>query len=199
MSLLTALSLSLNNLMTKKGRTFLTSFAGSIGIIGIALILALSNGINLYINRVQEDSLSSYPITINREEADLMSMISSLSNLRGNENEHDTRDGNVYSHPVFENLIKTLFSANVSENNLTAFKRYIDDGAFDGVDATVQYGYDIPLIIYTRDKDGNYVSSDIYALISDARNAAAGVSGGSSSSQSGSSGSLSFSAAICAL
>ena len=167
MSLLTALSLSLNNLMTKKGRTFLTSFAGSIGIIGIALILALSNGINLYINRVQEDSLSSYPITINREEADLLSMITSLSNLRSNENEHETDDGNVYGHPVFENLIGTLFSPDITENNLTAFKRFIDDGAFDGVDATVQYGYDIPLTVYTRDSaTGDYVSTDIYALMS---------------------------------
>ena len=184
MSLLTALSLSLNNLMTKKGRTFLTSFAGSIGIIGIALILALSNGINLYINRVQEDSLSSYPITINREEADLMSMISSLSNLRGNKNEHETNDGNVYSYPVFENLIGTLFSPDVSENNLTAFKRYVESGAFDGVDATVQYGYDIPLTVYTRDASGDYVSSDVYSLMSEVRNAAASGSSDGGSSQS---------------
>ena len=167
MSLLTALSLSLNNLLTKKGRTFLTSFAGSIGIIGIALILALSNGINLYITRVQEDSLSSYPITINREEADLMSMISSLSNLRENKTEHEIRDGNVYGYSVFENLITTLFSPAVNENNLTAFKRYLDGGALDGVDATVQYGYDIPLTVYVSDANGNYAASDVYSLMSE--------------------------------
>ena len=167
MSGLTALSLSLNNLMTKKGRTFLTSFAGSIGIIGIALILALSNGINLYIRHIQEDALSSYPVTINREETDLVSMISSLGEQRNAGNEHPTDDGNIYSSPVFYNLINTLLAPDKSENNLTAFKAYIDSGAFDGVDATIQYGYDIPLTVYTRDAStGEYVSSDIYALMS---------------------------------
>ena len=167
MSLLTALSLSLNNLMTKKGRTFLTSFAGSIGIIGIALILALSNGINLYIRHIQEDALSSYPITINREETDLVSMISSLGEQRDNGRDHPTDDGNIYSSPVFYNLINTLLAPDKSENDLAAFKAYIDGGALDGVDATVQYGYDIPLTVYTRDPaTGEYISSDIYALMS---------------------------------
>ncbi|MBR4770390.1 MAG: ABC transporter ATP-binding protein, partial [Clostridia bacterium] len=166
MSGLTALSLSLNNLMTKKGRTFLTSFAGSIGIIGIALILALSNGINLYIRHIQEDALSSYPVTINREETDLVAMISSLGEQRNAVNEHPTDDGNVYSSPVFYSLINTLLAPDKSENNLTAFKAYIDGGAFDGVDATIQYGYDIPLTVYTRDPStGEYISSDIYALM----------------------------------
>ncbi|MBP5350179.1 MAG: ABC transporter, partial [Clostridia bacterium] len=167
MSLLTALSLSLNNLMTKKGRTFLTSFAGSIGIIGIALILALSNGINLYIRHIQEDALSSYPITINREETDLVSMISSLGEQRDSGRDHPTDDGNVYSSPVFYNLINTLLAPDKSENDLAAFKAYIDGGALDGVDATVQYGYDIPLTVYTRDPaTGEYISSDVYALMS---------------------------------
>ena len=167
MSLLTALSLSLNNLMTKKGRTFLTSFAGSIGIIGIALILALSNGINLYIRHIQEDALSSYPITINREETDLVSMISSLGDQRDVGRDHPTDDGNIYSSPVFYNLINTLLAPDKSENDLAAFKAYLDGGALDGVDATVRYGYDIPLTVYTRDPaTGEYVSSDIYALMS---------------------------------
>ena len=167
MSLLTALSLSLNNLLTKKGRTFLTSFAGSIGIIGIALILALSNGINLYIRHIQEDALSSYPITVNREETDLVSMISSLGEQRDNGRDHPTDDGNIYSSPVFYNLINTLLAPDKSENDLAAFKAYIDGGAFDGVNATVQYGYDIPLTVYTRDPStGEYISSDIYALMS---------------------------------
>ncbi|MBR5044509.1 MAG: ABC transporter permease, partial [Clostridia bacterium] len=167
MSLLTALSLSLNNLLTKKGRTFLTSFAGSIGIIGIALILALSNGINLYIRHIQEDALSSYPITVNREETDLVSMISSLGEQRDNGRNHPTDDGNIYSSPVFYNLINTLLAPDKSENDLAAFKAYIDGGAFDGVNATVQYGYDIPLTVYTRDPStGEYISSDIYALMS---------------------------------
>ncbi len=167
MSGLTALSLSLNNLMTKKGRTFLTSFAGSIGIIGIALILALSNGINLYIRHIQEDALSSYPVTVNREETDLVAMISSLGEQRSERHEHPTDDGNVYSSPVFYSLINTLLAPDKSENNLTAFKEYIDGGAFDSVNATIQYGYDIPLTVYTRDEEtGEYVSSDIYALMS---------------------------------
>ncbi len=167
MSLLTALSLSLNNLMTKKGRTFLTSFAGSIGIIGIALILALSNGINLYIRHIQEDALSSYPITINREETDLVSMISSLGDQRKEGHDHPTDDGNIYSSPVFYNLINTLLAPDKSENDLTAFKAYIDGGALKGVDATVQYGYDIPLTVYTWDAEAmEYVSSDVYALMS---------------------------------
>ncbi len=186
MSLLTALSLSLNNLMTKKGRTFLTSFAGSIGIIGIALILALSNGINLYIRHIQEDALSSYPVTINREETDLVAMISSLGEQRNAVNEHPTDDGNVYSSPVFYSLINTLLAPDKSENNLTAFKAYIDSGAFDGVDATIQYGYDIPLTVYTRDPStGEYISSDIYALmasVSGASTDAAETSGYSFSS-----------------
>ncbi len=167
MSLLTALSLSLNNLLTKKGRTFLTSFAGSIGIIGIALILALSNGINLYIRHVQEDALSSYPVTINREETDLMSMISSLGEQRREGKDHPKNDGNIYSSPVFYNLINTLLAPDKSENDLAAFKKYVEGGAFKDIDATIQYGYDIPLTVYTRDAEtGEYVSSDVSALMS---------------------------------
>ncbi|MBP5610213.1 MAG: ABC transporter ATP-binding protein, partial [Clostridia bacterium] len=184
MSLLTALSLSLNNLMTKKGRTFLTSFAGSIGIIGIALILALSNGINLYIRHIQEDALSSYPITINREETDLVSMISSLGDQRKEGHDHPTDDGNIYSSPVFYNLINTLLAPDKSENDLTAFKAYIDGGALKGVDATVQYGYDIPLTVYTWDAEAmEYVSSDVYALMSGIGGTASvdGASSGTSS------------------
>ena len=181
MSLLTALSLSLNNLLTKKGRTFLTSFAGSIGIIGIALILALSNGINLYIRHVQEDALSSYPVTINREETDLLSMISSLGEQRKEGRDHPKDDGNVYSSPVFYNLINTLLAPDKSENDLAAFKKYIDGGAFEDIDATIQYGYDIPLTVYTRDPaTGEYVSSDVSALMN-------GLGGGGMGDFSGSS------------
>ena len=181
MSLLTALSLSLNNLLTKKGRTFLTSFAGSIGIIGIALILALSNGINLYIRHVQEDALSSYPVTINREETDLLSMISSLGEQRREGKDHPKNDGNIYSSPVFYNLINTLLAPDKSENDLAAFKKYVEGGAFKDIDATIQYGYDIPLTVYTRDAEtGEYVSSDVSALMS-------GLGGGGMSDLSGSS------------
>src|SRR5699024_671833 len=97
MSFFTALSLSLNNLMTKKGRTILTSFAGSIGIIGIALILSLSSGMQSYINRVEEDTLSSYPITVQEETIDMASMMTSLM---GDTEETEHEDGKIYSKNI---------------------------------------------------------------------------------------------------
>ncbi len=163
MSFLTALSLSLNNLMTKKGRTFLTSFAGSIGIIGIALILALSTGINAYITKIQEDTLTSYPISINREEADIGAMISSMMGAGETSAQHGK--DKVYSSAVFYSLINMMLAPEMNTNNLKKFKEYLEsDGVLDGIDATLQYGYDIPLIIYTTDENGNRVKSDIMAL-----------------------------------
>ena len=163
MSFLTALSLSLNNLMTKKGRTFLTSFAGSIGIIGIALILALSTGINAYITKIQEDTLTSYPISIYREEADIGAMISSMMGVGESSAQHGK--DKVYSSAVFYSLINMMLAPEMNTNNLKKFKEYLEsDGVLDGIDATLQYGYDIPLIIYTTDENGNRVKSDIMAL-----------------------------------
>ncbi len=163
MSFLTALSLSLNNLMTKKGRTFLTSFAGSIGIIGIALILALSTGINAYITKVQEDTLTSYPISIKREEADISAMLSSLMGASQSAGKHDK--DKVYSSAVFYSLINAMLAPEVNTNNLTKFKEYLESGVLDGIDATLQYGYDMPLIIYTKGENDEYVKSDIMALL----------------------------------
>ena len=123
MSILTAFSLSLNNLMTKKGRTILTAFAGSIGIIGIALILSLSNGFQLYIDKVQEDTLSSYPLTIQKESVDLGTMIATLQEERSSETNHDK--DKVYSSTVMADLMNTMITE-ARTNNLAEFKKFIE-------------------------------------------------------------------------
>lgn len=173
MSIFTALSLSLNNLSTKRGRTFMTSFAGSIGIIGIALIMALSNGIQLYINRVQEDTLSSYPISIQKETADFSSMISSLSGSKSNGEASHDRDA-VYENRIMYDLMNSMMKVETSKNNLSAFKRYLDremdpststTGLYDL--AEIKYSYDVNMNIYTKDPDGNIVKSDYSALLSE--------------------------------
>lgn len=170
MSFFTALSLSLNNLMTKKARTILTAFAGSIGIIGIALILSLSNGIQTYIDRVQEDTLSSYPLTIEAEAADLGSMVEALSGAHG-----EAADGAqheldaVYSNVVMYDLMDSLNTMDVNTNNLKAFKEFIesgDSGLEDYVSA-IQYSYDLGFDVYTRDADGKVVKSDVISLLND--------------------------------
>ncbi|MDD4125621.1 MAG: ABC transporter ATP-binding protein/permease [Eubacteriales bacterium] len=158
MSFFTALSLSLKNLMTKKGRTVLTSFAGSIGIIGIALILALSNGIQLYINRVQEDTLSSYPLEITKEAVDMVSLLQSMSDAGKSKEKHDLDA--VYSNTVASKMINSML-AEVKENNLEAFKKFIEssDSGMSEYVSTVQYGYGIDLNIYTMYTDKNGVQS----------------------------------------
>ena len=152
MSFLTALSLSLNNLMTKKARTILTAFAGSIGIIGIALILSLSNGIQTYIDRVQEDTLSSYPLTIEAEAADLGSMVEALSGAHdeaasGSQHELDA----VYSNVVMYDLMDSLNTMDVDTNNLKAFKEFIESGnsGLEEYVSAIQYGYDLGFDVYT--------------------------------------------------
>ncbi|MBR6546603.1 MAG: FtsX-like permease family protein [Clostridia bacterium] len=168
MSFLTALSLSLNNLMTKKGRTFLTSFAGSIGIIGIALILSLSNGINAYILRVQEETLTSYPISIYREETDLSALISSFMGASESSAEHAVED-KVYSSAVFYSLVNAILNPEMNTNNLRPFKAYLESGVLDHLDVTLQYGYDISLPIWSQSVDGSgntvFTKSDIGALL----------------------------------
>ena len=161
MSFLTALSLSLNNLMTKKARTVLTAFGGSIGIIGIALILSLSHGINQYIAKVQEDTLSAYPIQIDAQTVDMTSvltaMMSAQESAKGSGDWED--DGLVHSNAVAFELMDTMASVEVQENNLTRFISYIDEhgGDFDGYASAISYGYDIPLNLYSlteADEDG---------------------------------------------
>lgn len=150
MSFGTALSLSTNNLMTKKGRTLLTAFAGSIGIIGIALILSISNGIQLYINRVQEDTLSSYPLTIQEETADMSAMMESMSDKHEGAMDHPM--DKIYSFNIMNSLMNTM-SEKIQTNNLSDFKAYLEDesnGLGEYISA-VQYTYNVPLNIYKRD------------------------------------------------
>ena len=172
MSFFTALSLSLNNLMTKKGRTVLTSFAGSIGIIGIALILALSAGINTYIAQVQQDTLSSYPITIQAESVDMGSMMVSLMGAHqgGEQGEHDL--DKVYSSSVMFDMMDSMLNAETSTNNLKAFKEYLDAGGGGIADlASIHYSYDFDFDIYTEDADGTVIKSDVISLMQQAMSA----------------------------
>ncbi len=148
MSFLTALSLSMNNLMTKKGRTLLTAFAGSIGIIGIALILSLSHGINLYIDKVQEDTLSTYPITIQKETVDMSSLLQSM--MGANESAVTHEDGKVYSSTLMYDLMDTMLAADVHANNLTDFRAFIESeesGFLDYV-SSITYQYGVAPTIY---------------------------------------------------
>ena len=150
MSFFTALSLSFNNLMTKKTRTILTAFAGSIGIVGIAMILSISNGIQLYIDRVQRDTLSSYPITLQAEAIDISSMVSSMTGNSDSE-EHEDKS-KIYSNDIMGDMINTMVKE-VKSNNLSEFKKYIENGGSDikSYVSDIQYSYDVPLNIYMKD------------------------------------------------
>ena len=154
MKFTTAVRLSLNNLMTKKGRTFLTSFAGSIGIIGIALILSLSHGMQSYINRVEEDTLSSYPLTIQEASIDVTSM---LEAMMGNEEKEEHNDNKIYSRPIVNNILETV-STKLQTNNLEEFKKYLESGDTDIKDYinAIQYEYNLNLNIYKQNEDKTY-------------------------------------------
>ena len=167
MSFPTALSLSLNNLMTKKGRTFLTAFAGSIGIIGIALILSLSSGINTYITKVQQDTLTSYPITIEAESVDMTSMLTSLMGISDEEDSGAPREEDrVYVSNVMYDMMDSMMNAETVTNNLKAFKEYLEEGGGGITDlAQVYYGYDFKFDIYNKDPDGKVVKSDVMSAM----------------------------------
>lgn len=152
MKFLTALRLSLNNLLTKKGRTFLTSFAGSIGIIGIALILSISNGVQNYIDKVQEDTLSSYPITLQESTVDMSSMMTTLMGAMTEEVE--VEEGKIYSKEIVGDLLNTM-SSKVEKNNLKEFKKYLDDAENEirkNANA-IQYVYDLNINLYSEDTE----------------------------------------------
>ena len=170
MGFLTALALSTNNLMTKKARTILTAFAGSIGIIGIALIMSLSNGIQIYIDRVQKDTLSSYPITIQAETLDMTSMMTSMMGIQAQaeENQHD-KDA-VYSSTVMYDMMNSMVSAETQTNNLKAFKKYLEDDAGEITPhiSSIQYSYDLDMNLYARDVDDNIVKTDVVDLLQSA-------------------------------
>lgn len=149
MSFLTALSLSFNNLLTKKGRTFLTSFAGSIGIIGIALILSISTGVSNYIDRVEKETLSSYPITIEEKSIDTTSLFASLT---GNDKEITHDMDKVYTNSIMKNIINTMTSQ-IQTNNLKEFKKYIESTDMKDYASDIQYSYNVDLQIYKQDED----------------------------------------------
>lgn len=156
MKFFTALNLSLNNLMTKKGRTILTSFAGSIGIIGIALILALSNGIQNYIDKVEEDTLSSYPITIEESTIDTSAMIEKM--MDENNDEKDRPQDKIYSKNIMSEMISTL-SNKMENNNLTELKHYLEqeDNEITKDSNAIQYGYNLNLNLYKEDTSNGVV------------------------------------------
>ena len=167
MSFATALSLSFNNLKTKKGRTIMTSFAGSIGIIGIALILAVSTGINAFITDVQRDTLSSFPITIYAEEADLSAMINTLTNATSEEDKQAHGTDAIYPNLIMTELMQNITSADVKKNNLKPFKSFIEDMDNNGLKghvSAIQYSYDIKLNMYAKNKHGNWNDTNLESL-----------------------------------
>ena len=157
MKFFTALRLSLNNLMTKKGRTLLTSFAGSIGIIGIALILSISNGVQNYINRVEEDTLSSYPVTIDESTVDISSIMEGLMG-ETEENAESHEDGKIYSRDIMNDMISTL-SSKVSSNNLEALKNHIENENSTIKDnaSAIKYNYNLNINLYKEDTSNGVV------------------------------------------
>lgn len=174
MSFLTALSLSFNNLRTKKARTILTSFAGSIGIIGIAMVLSLSNGISQYIETVQKDTLSTYPLTIEKESMDMTSMMADMMSQNVNEESGHEKD-KVYSNNIASSMLSTM-SQESKANDLGAFKSYLegDDSDIDSYISDIQYSYDLDLQLYSTDTSDGVVQVNPSTLNSTTSGSAAG-------------------------
>ena len=173
MSLGTSFSLSLKNLMTKKGRTILTSFAGSIGIIGIALILALSQGFTAYIDYVQENTLSSYPLTIESSVADLGSLMDTVIKAKDKKPNHKLDA--VYPNPITYDLVNSLSDMETRENDLKSFRSWLEkeksdaagtSGLHDAVSG-IKYTYDMDFLTYTKESDGAIIRSDPTKLLND--------------------------------
>ena len=171
MSFATSFSLSLKNLFTKKGRTMLTSFAGSIGIIGIALIYAVSQGMTTYIDTVQEETLSSYPLTIEKTNTDLSAIMETFMNLQNGESSHE-KDA-VYQRSAVYEIVNAFNSSEENENDLKSFKSYIeqelsnDESELGKALNGVQYTYDLNLQVYTKNVDGKIILSDAQQLMTD--------------------------------
>ncbi len=156
MSFLTALSLSLNNLMTKKGRTLLTAFAGSIGIIGIALIMSLSNGVQKYIDRVEQDTLSSYPLTIEKSSMDMSVMMEAIMGMQ-NTTSKDYKDGKIHPNLIMNDLLD-MMSSKLTTNNLEEFKKFLDsDKEIKKYINDIQYGYGLTVNIYNENSEHGIV------------------------------------------
>ncbi len=170
MSFGTSFMLSLRNLFTKRGRTVLTSFAGSIGIIGIALILAVSQGMTAYINEVQESTLSTYPLTIQSQTVDMTALMESLMG-GGEVSEHD-KDA-VYKDPIIGQLVNALSEVEASKNDLKAFREFIEaeladkDSELSAAVNGLAYTYDLEIPIYTQNVDGEIIKSDTGELVSE--------------------------------
>ena len=169
MSLATSFGLSLRNLISKKGRTTLTSFAGSIGIIGIALIYAVSQGMTTYINIVQEETLSSYPLTIQAESMDISSLLTTFMGQAQSSGDHD-KDA-VYQKTMVYDLVNSLNSMETTENDLKSFKVYIEQQLADPESQLsqavngVQYTYDLDMQVYTENIDGDIIPADTQELM----------------------------------
>lgn len=173
MSLFTAFGLSLKNLFTKKGRTLLTSFAGSIGIIGIALIYAVSNGMTAYINTVQEDTLSSYPITLESQTIDLGSLMQTFVGTAQSIGEHDLDA--VYQKRMLYEMMNAMNTLETTENDLKAFKEHLEKERSDKSEENVlnealngvKYTYNLDLLVYTKNVENKIVRSDSQELLTD--------------------------------
>ncbi len=171
MSFLTAVSLSFNNLLTKKARTFLTSFAGSIGIIGIALILSLSNGVNLFIESVQKETLASSPIAIQAESVDASALLTAMLEVDTDERGHEL--DKVYANTVMYRLVNSLNDTETQKNNLVKFKQFLDkemDKSKSKTDlykyaSAIRYTYDFDMNIYTKNESGAVIKSNMSSLI----------------------------------
>lgn len=166
----TSFSLSLKNLLSKRGRTVLTSFAGSIGIIGIALIFAISQGLTTYINEVQESTLSSYPLTIEKSSVDLSGVMMAFMNIENSDANHDL--DNIYSKSSIYEMVDALNNAEKTENDLKAFKdgfekQQLEDELLNEAVNGVQYSYNFDLHVYTKNIDGDIVYSDTESLLTD--------------------------------
>ncbi len=173
MSFRTSFMLSLKNLFTKKGRTTLTAFAGSIGIIGIALILSISQGMSAYINATQENALSSYPITIERTTVDLSSLMNAFMSASSNKTEHD--DDAVYKKAAIYDIMNALNNLDEQENDLISFKKYLEGEIAKDIESSkmnqavsgIQYTYALPLQVYTKNVDGAIIKSDASKIMTE--------------------------------
>ena len=173
MSFATSFGLSLKNLFTKKGRTALTSFAGSIGIIGIALIFAVSQGMTAYIDTVQEDTLSSYPLTLEAQSMDMTALMETFIGAAQSAGEHE-KDA-VYAKGMIYDMVNSLSEMEENENDLASFKKYIEaelekqdgDNALKEAVNGIQYTYDLDLLVYTKNVDGEIIRSDMEELMQD--------------------------------
>ncbi len=170
MSFFTSFGLSMRNLFTKKGRTSLVSFAGSIGIIGIALIFAVSAGTTNYISYVQESTLSSYPITLEAQHVSIGALIETFIGAAQNSHEHE--NDAIYQKPVLYDLVNTLSAIEARQNDLRSFKKYLENKLgdeenkkFNAAINGIQYSYNLNFNIYTKNVDGNIIKSDTEELV----------------------------------